>query len=326
MVLETIHGSPVLKSMKINDLLGCTGAAFVLLFVSSWVPFVGPFFSLLAPLPFLFYSSKLGPYEGIKVGVIAVLLTSLVAALAGVSQLIFLAIELGLLGIVVSECYRRGYSFGSTLLAGTTFLLIFGVLILFSLGLAKNMGPFELVKSYFQVNLKESMTTYENLGWDEAKIKQFEEYAKILVNIMARIYPSLMIIGAGFVVWLNMILSRHLFRLRNLKYPDFAPMDRWRAPEHLVWGVIGAGFSLFLPVSSVKSVGINVLLVLLVVYVFQGLSIILFFLNKYRVPSWIRVGIYLLILLQQIFLIGLAMVGLFDQWIDFRKIHSKRRN
>lgn len=312
--------------MKTNDLLGCVGAAFVLLFVSSWIPFVGPFFSLLAPLPFLYYSSKLGPHEGVKIGLIAVILTSLVAALAGFPQLIFLSAELGLLGLVIAECYRRGYSFGSTVVVGTVLVILFGLTMLISIGLTKNMGPFELVRSYFQVNIKETMNTYEDMGWDQARLRQFEAYAKILANIIARIYPSLMIIGAGFVVWINMILSRPLFRLGNLRYPDFGPLDKWHAPEHLVWGVIGAGFSLFLPLSGIKFIGINALLVMLVVYVFQGLSIILFFLNKYRVPSWIRMGVYLLIILQQIFLIGLAMAGLFDQWIDFRKIHSRRQS
>jgi len=72
-------------------------------------------------------------------------------------------------------------------------------------------------------------------------------------------------------------------------------------------------------------VAINVLIVAMAVYLFQGLSILFFFLNKYHVPTWMRVGIYFLIAVQQVFFALMALVGLFDQWIDFRKIH-KRRN
>ncbi|MBW2063417.1 MAG: DUF2232 domain-containing protein [Deltaproteobacteria bacterium] len=300
--------------------------AFVLLFVSSLVPFVGPFFALLTPLPFLYYSTKLGPQEGLKIGLLAIVLTSLTTVLAGSPQLVFLAIELGLIGLLISECFRRGYSFGFTVMMGTVVVLFFGLTILVSVGLTKNMGPFELVRNYFQTNLQGTMSAYQAAGWDEARLRQFEEYAKMVAGIIARIYPSLMIIGAGFLVWINVILGIPLLRLRKLNYPDFGSLDRWRTPEHLVWGLIGAGFSLFFPASSVKFIGVNVLLVLLVVYVLQGLSIVLFYLNKYRVPSWIRMGIYLLFLLQQIFLVGLAMVGLFDQWIDFRKIHAKKKS
>jgi uncharacterized protein YybS (DUF2232 family) len=101
-------------------------------------------------------------------------------------------------------------------------------------------------------------------------------------------------------------------------------MDRWHAPEFMVWGVIASGFTLFLSIPGVELIAINGLIVMLAIYVFHGLSILLFFLNKYRVPSWLRFGIYFLIFFQQIFLVVLALAGLFDQWIDFRKLHPKK--
>jgi uncharacterized protein YybS (DUF2232 family) len=109
----------------------------------------------------------------------------------------------------------------------------------------------------------------------------------------------------------------------NLNYPDFGPMDRWHAPEPMIWGVIVAGFSLFLPIHVIKLLAVNALIVMAIIYVFHGVSIVLYFLNKYHIPVWMRIGAYALIILQQIFWVGLAMAGLFDQWIDFRKIYKK---
>jgi len=151
-----------------------------------------------------------------------------------------------------------------------------------------------------------------------------EEYIRIVVSIMMKIYPALVILGTGFIVWFNVIASKPLFRLGSLPYPDFGPVDRWRAPEHMVWGLIAAGFSLFLPVGGIKLVGVNALVVMSAIYAFQGFSIVLFYLNKYRVPFWIRLGVYFLIVFQQIFVVGLALAGIFDQWVDFRKIDSRK--
>ena len=53
-------------------------------------------------------------------------------------------------------------------------------------------------------------------------------------------------------------------------------------------------------------------------------TITLFFLSKYRVPSLVRICVYLLIMIQQLFILVLALAGLFDQWADFRKIHRRR--
>jgi uncharacterized protein YybS (DUF2232 family) len=100
-------------------------------------------------------------------------------------------------------------------------------------------------------------------------------------------------------------------------------MDRWQTPEVMIWGVIGSGFALFLLPGVIQSFAANILIVLMVIYLFQGLSIILFFLNKYHLPSWIRVGVYFLIVIQQFFLLLLALAGLFDQWLDFRKLRRE---
>ncbi len=310
--------------MKVQDVLGCAASAIVLLLASALIPLVGPVFSLLTPLPFLYYTTKLGLYQGAKVVLITVLAVGVIAKLAGYPQIIFLCLEFSLLGLIISETFRREFTIGFTIFWGTICMLIIGAVILGIIGLNRNMGPLALILDYFQHNVKETVQSYETMGWDQEKILQFQEYLKILIKVITMIYPALMIVGTGFVVWINIVISRPLFRLVNLDYPHFGPMDRWRAPELMVWGVIAAGFSLFLSIPVVRLIAINGLIVMLTIYVFHGLSILLFFLNKYRVPSWFRIGIYFLIFFQQIFLIVLAMAGLFDQWVDFRKIHIKK--
>jgi uncharacterized protein YybS (DUF2232 family) len=310
--------------MKVQDVLGCAASAIVLLLASALIPLVGPVFSLLTPLPFLYYTLKLGLYQGAKVVFITVLAVGLVAKLAGYPQLIFLCLEFSLLGLIISETFRREFTIGFSIFWGTVFMLIIGVVILGLIGLSRNMGPLAVILDYFQNNIKATVQSYEGMGWDQEKILQIQGYLKILVQVISKIYPAIMIVGTGFVVWINIVISRPLFRLLNLNYPHFGPMDRWHAPELMVWGVIAAGFSLFLSLPVVKLIAINGLIVMLAIYVFHGLSILLFFLNKYHVPPWLRIGIYFLIFFQQIFLIVLAMAGLFDQWIDFRKIHVKK--
>jgi len=95
----------------------------------------------------------------------------------------------------------------------------------------------------------------------------------------------------------------------------------------MVWGLIGSGFALFLSATGIKTLAINSLIVMLVIYAFQGLSIVLFFLNRYNVHPLGRLGVFFLIIFfQQVFFIGLSLGGLFDQWINFRKLFEKRTN
>jgi len=314
------------EPMKANELLACVCTATVLLLASTWVPFFGPFLSVLAPLPFLFYATKEGLSQGVKAVIITILMVGLIGNLSGHPQVIFLSIEFGLLGLILSEIFKRRLSIGRTIFWGTGLMLIIGFAILILISLFQGVGVFELVSNYLQSNLRAAFLIYENKDVDQERLLQLQEYIKIVANIMMKIYPALVILGTGFIVWFNVIASKPLFRLGNLPYPDFGPTDRWRAPEHMVWGLIAAGFSLFLPVGGIKLVGVNALVVMSAIYAFQGFSIVLFYLNKYRVPFWIRFGVYFLIVFQQIFVVGLALAGIFDQWVDFRKIGSRKEH
>jgi len=310
--------------MKTHQVLGCVGTASVLLLASVWIPIVGPFFSLLTPLPFLYYSAKLGVSQAVKLTCVSILVAGLIAAVTRQSQLIFLCLEFSVLGMILSEIFRRKVPIGTSILLGTCLLLLMGLLVLAVAGLRKNLGPLDMVYAYLLESLEETARIYTRVGADPETAGEFQETLKALKEVIALIYPSLMIVGSAFVVWLNVIMSRPLFHKRNLEVPDFGALDQWQSPELMVWGLIAAGFSLFLSFSPLRLVAVNALVVILAIYFFHGLAILLFYLNKYRVPPWMRLGVYALILLQQFLVIGVTMAGLFDQWLDLRRIHQKK--
>jgi len=309
--------------MKMSDVLGCAGGAVSLLLASVLIPFVGPFFSLLTPLPFLYYSTRLGLIEGVKLAAIVIAAIGVIAYVAGYSQITLLAIEFCLVGMGLAELFRRRLTLGNTIFLATVFMLLLGLGMLFIMGLSRNMGPIEMVLNYLGSHLNAAIQTYKDANPDNQSVLELNAYAKAFMATISQIYPSLMIIGTGFALWLNVVIARPLFKMGNLAYPEFISMDRWQAPDHLVWGLIVSGFALFLSSEGIQFVAVNTLIVILAIYLFHGLSIIVFFLNKYHVPSWIRLGIYFLIIVQQLLLAVLTFAGVFDQWIDFRKIHRR---
>ena len=304
--------------------MGCLGAAAFLLLASAWIPLVGPFFSLLTPLPFLYYTVRLGLYQGIKLAAIVVFAIGLVANLAGQPYAFLFVMEFSIVGVGLAELFRRNFTIGQCLFWATVMMLAVGAICLFIIGLSRNMGPVEMVLGYLESHLNESIKAYESAnnvaGGNALELKA---YAKTFLSTISWIYPSLMIIGTGFALWLNVIVARPLFRLRGLKYPDFLPLENWKSPDALIWGLIVSGFALMVASGGLRFLAVNALIVILVIYFFHGLSIVLFFFNKYRVPSWIRVGVYFLIIIQQLFMVVLTVAGVFDQWVDFRKIYKR---
>jgi len=294
--------------------------------VSASIPFIGPFFGLLTPLPFLYYSTKLGLYQGVKLAALAFLFIVLIVELAGQPRFVLFGLEFSLLGLVLAVIFKRKLEIGQTIFFATMSMLLLGYSSLFFLALSKNMGPIEMVIDFFNTQLKEAVKVYEGMGVPTEKGMELEMYGKAFIDIVSRTYPALMIIGTGFAVWLNVIIAKPLFKMGNLEYPDFRAMDRWKAPDILIWVVIISGFALFLSSGGIKLLAINALIVMMTIYFFHGLSIVLFFLNKYHVPPWARFGIYFLTVVQQLFFAILALAGLFDQWFDFRKIQRKNES
>lgn len=314
-----------MDTLKASDMGACIGTAIGFLAVSAWVPFFGPLISLLTPLPFLFYATKLGLYQGAKIAVIAVLIAGLIAKITGTPQFVFACIIYSSLGLLVSEAFRREFSVGSTVFYGAATALVLGALFLIGAGLVVQKGPIEVLLDYFQRNLEQAIAIYQKSSSDEQTILLLQEYVRVVLAAIGKVYPALAAVYVSLVVWLNILVSRPLFRLKKQPYPSFPPMDRWFSPDRMVWGLIGAGFALFLPLDIIKLVAMNILIVMLVIYTFHGLAIFLFFMNKYRFPSWAKVGVFVLVFFQQIFLLIAALAGLFDQWVDFRKLRARKQ-
>jgi uncharacterized protein YybS (DUF2232 family) len=305
--------------MNMKDFWGCVGGTIFLLMLSTLLPFAGPFLALITPLIFLFYSIKLDRFSGLKLVVMTLAIVALCAYFLRLPHLIIFCLESMVLGVSLSECFRRNLSLGKTVFF-TTLVTVSMVMVYFLvLGHLNNGGLVEIVRETLRNHIKASMELYSQGTMPKEKAEEFEA----VVNNILMISPSLMVVGAGLTAWLNAALARPVFQLGKLPYPAFAPMDQWRTPEGLVWVLIASGFSLFLFTGGIQLIAGNVMIVLFVIYLFHGLSIVQFFLKKFNAPSWIRLGVYLLLVFQLIFLGLLALAGLFDQWVDFRRIQRR---
>jgi uncharacterized protein YybS (DUF2232 family) len=143
-----------------------------------------------------------------------------------------------------------------------------------------------------------------------------------VIEFMVSVFPGLMIMGIILVSWANFLIGRLLVARSVGLWPEVADLTRWRAPEILVWGLIGCGFALFLPVDWLKLVGLNGLLVLALIYFFHGLSIVAFWMKKMSTPPFFRALGYTMIVVLQWVTLLVAVLGLFDLWLDFRKMNK----
>ncbi len=145
---------------------------------------------------------------------------------------------------------------------------------------------------------------------------------KVIVPlIMPSIFGSFILI----ITWITMILGNMLLLKTsgNAPWPEY---QYWQLPEKMIWFAIGSGLMALLPIGIFRIIGINSLVLLSIVYCFQGLSIAVFLMKKWNVPLMLRSFFYVMIIFQSFGTVVLLVVGIADIWFDFRKLKPNEVN
>ncbi|MDP2725830.1 MAG: DUF2232 domain-containing protein, partial [Syntrophales bacterium] len=227
---------------------------------------------------------------------------------------------IALLGIIMAEAMKRGYSIEKTVWSSVLAISILGALYVLYQSILQGEAPWRLIQLYAERRIRASIDFYTYLNISSETLKPIKENIAGIAAFIAGISPAIAVVSLTFVVWVNLLIGRAVFQKYGLPYPDFGNLSYWKPPEKMVWYLIAAGVMLLLPDSRTEFIGWNILIVILYVYLLAGLAIVSFFLKKSAISAVFRYPIYFLIFAQQIVTMSVVAAGIFDLWVDFRKL------
>lgn len=302
----------------IKDIINAVVITILIFAVAVFFPIIGFFCALFIPLPILFFQSKLGRHAGALIAILSFTVMFIIIGRISIDVVFFGGLIL--IGFVLAELVRFNFSIEKTVAYACGIVLLAGFIGLLVLGSLTSKGIYQLLSDYVANNLEISLAIYQNMGMSEENIQLLADSLDKIQYVLVRIIPSLVTVSTLFVVWSNLLMARPLLIKKAIFYPDYGPLNLWKAPEYLVWGVIACGLILFLPSPGIKILGINGLLILMTIYFFQGIAIVSFFFERKGFPRVLRFFLYSLIALQQILLLVVVGLGFFDMWLNFRKL------
>jgi uncharacterized protein YybS (DUF2232 family) len=138
--------------------------------------------------------------------------------------------------------------------------------------------------------------------------------------VLPKILPAILICFVVFNVWLTMVLGNRL----ALRYCGRSPWPEykvWKAPEKLIWAEIVSAILSLIPVEPLGTIGINLLIVVSAIFVFQGIALLAYFFDKWNIPVIFRLFLYMIAVIQLSGMILLLVVGIADIWFDFRRLN-----
>jgi uncharacterized protein YybS (DUF2232 family) len=292
--------------------------ATLLFFLSvMMIPVVGIVVGTFTPLPSLLAYYRWGSPLALLVPGGAALLGYLLLAYLNMPQSLPYLLEMLLLGLLLGLGMRRGWSLERT--AGTAGGLVFlaGLLVFwFTYG-----SGAEDLQVFLERDLHETLgVLLQQYGASSADQQLIEETLQKMLPFLLRLLPGAALASTLMACWLNLLVAKRYCRLRQLPLPAWREWSQWKAPEFLVWTVIASGVLLLLPVGFLKIAGLNTLMVAAVVYLFQGLAIVSYYFERWKLPQVFCAVAYAIILIQQFFTLGAMLLGLFDVWFDFRRL------
>jgi len=223
--------------------------------------------------------------------------------------------------VVVPELLKRRYFWDRAAAVGTLFTL--GLLVPTGAAVAAGMGETltGLVRQLISAEVSAAEKLYPGMQLPPEQLHELQKIGEMLIEWVPRLYPAFLTVSIGGVMLVLALGLKRAVRGRiALPGPRF---QDWKLPEQLVWGVIAAGFALFVPWQPLKIGALNVLIVLLPLYFLQGMAVISMFLTRRQMPPFVRGMVYLLIVILNPLPLLVTLLGVFDLWGDFRKPRVK---
>lgn len=282
------------------------------------------FLGVWLPLPILVVGWRLGAAGALSLAGVAMaaLLLFSVGRQGWWEQLN--VVELLLLGTVLSVLRERGLPFPRVVTFSVGLLLLAAGAFMWLQGWISGQGAGALLRQKAETVAAVLKQAVADSGVDPARPLLPGVEAADWGALILKILPALWVINTALVAFLNLLLVRGL-ALAWGEMPPEVPLHHWSAPEWLIFPFLAAGFLLLAPVPLIRLAAVNFLLVLGLVYFFQGLAVVAALFERFHLPGFLRLVGFLIAFMNPVFLM-VTLVGLLDLWLDFRRLNRLRES
>ncbi|WP_026691773.1 YybS family protein [Alteribacter aurantiacus] len=291
------------------------GIYMLLILATLFVPLISLLTLFLLPIPFVFYARKHGYKSGIFLATVSFVLLLIIAYPIA----IIFTITFASTGVVIGELLRREKSAFGVLLGGAlTFITAIIINFIGSIVIL-DVHPVESI----QTVLYESVETTESIiplpGGQEEAVEAATELIDGLVIITPALFVILGVSYAFIVQW----LASFMLRKRKVNVTTFPPIREWGFPKAFIWYyAVVLVLILFVDMeqgSALYTATYNLLPILEIIMVIQGLAVIFFFFYMKKVHKVVPIIILVLGIVFPPLLFLIRFLGIIDLVFELRK-------
>jgi hypothetical protein len=292
------------------------GFALAPLAVQVLQPAVGGLLSILTPLPLAYGMSRRGYLEGAAAVAFVALLTAIAA---GPDQGLFFLIETIPLCIGIRWAVLSRAPLQRSVMAAAGLVVLTVLVSAMVYGMLSGKGPVEIYTESVQRMGIVMDNVSEPSGIDQEELRQFQQWmTDILLKLVGGIWVSTLIF---LVTFYTLLIRGWLVTAGLVKVENLSLLSTWAMPFPFVLAFILLASIVLLAEGLPKDAALNLLLPLGTLYGIQGVIVTGHMFTRWSLPSFFR-ALFLafgIISFPMVFIIFIALLGLFDTWIDFRR-------
>ena len=294
-----------------------------LVFAASFIPVAGSIILIFFPM-ILFLNGMI--YDRNKTAaafLVSFLILFLLAAFMHLNLPVIAIFTMGMTGLFIAQITAQNGSIEKIIIYPALFIIAAISLYFIYSGFVLRVNPWQLVEKYITAIIEENVKLYSQLPLKAEDINFVKDNKKNIIDGIIKIFPAMVVITSALIVWANFLTGKRILAKAGITWPKFNALARWQAPDFIIWIFIVSGGLLFVSNNDVIFFSVNIFLITCFIYLLQGLAILSFLFQNKNIPLFFRYFFYFLIAVQQILMIPVMAVGLFDIWVDFRKFIQK---
>jgi uncharacterized protein YybS (DUF2232 family) len=272
-----------------------------------------PLLPLIAIVPFPLIVQRLRGTAATALGA-ALAATALIAIVTSPWLALVYLLLLALPGLVLGEAMARGR--GLRRATGWAILVI-GMQICLLLLFANEQIAQLFLSGFDVMKSAQWVEGFRSAGVPPETIDAWVEQATEARKVMEVLYPSVFLILGATMVLANAWLLRSYLAHRDPGWLEGGEFEGLRWPLGMAVAFVAAGAAVTSPV--LRPAAYNVLLVLAFLFGLQGLAVVVYYVYRLAAPPFLRLVVLALVILNPWASQILALAGLFDIFIDFRK-------
>ena len=299
----------------------------ILAMAAAYLPVIGMVAALVWALPVVVLIVR----HGLRWGVMSVLVSGVIMALLLEPMLsLRMVLSFGPTGLMLGYAFRHQWSgahaFGMTLVASVAGkLLTFGLLFLVT-----SVNPLNMQMDVMQQSFDQPFAVYEQMGLDKnaiaaskAQISEAMTYLNLLLPFIVGVM-GLLDAGVAYIV------SSRVLRRLGETVPQLPPFAEWRLPQFFLYllgfALVGIYWGGSREIQPLYQAAFNLNMVAMGAGVIQGLSLMSYAMDRFRVGRVMRMFFYAFVLLGGVLVQILAFTGLFDMLFDYRRRFGQKKS